>query len=384
MNEEDFIPPAVQETPVNRAVDTAPEVESIPMPLVYSIGGLAGLLLLVGCSVLMLRWWDSLHVGVQVASLVFPLLLMWGGYAYAAKCGMRSVEVLGALASMSWLLLLMVWQTLCPATPHWLPSALFVLGTLSVAVFLPNRTSLVVLGVSSVAVMALLWYQTTAGWTQPAGVLVWVGVVAVLCLWGLGGFMCGESRHAVYAPYAFLGPLMFSVYLVVLQGMILYLPTMPDTCVQVWLWVAVLWLVPVIVFCVEHHLRAVRCGKPTLNLSFFALLGAMYVVLPVGLWANQLLPVVPGALLLFVYALCMVRYGAVYKSSYFMAAGCALAFMAAAGVSFGHGGSMVVGGITMLLLGMVFAWLACRMYSRRRQLQTAVVLLKKRREMSSK
>lgn len=369
---------------MNRAVDTAPEVEAIPMPLVYSIGGLAVLLLLVGCGVLLLRWWDSLHVGVQVASLVLPLMLMWGGYAFAAKRGLRSAEVLGAFASISWLLLLLVWQTLCPANPHWLPGGFFVLGALAVAVFFPNRTSVVMLGVASVAVMALLWYQTTAGWTQPAGVLVWAGVVTVLCLWGLGGFLCGESRHAVYAPYAFLGPLMYSVYLLVLQGIMLYLPAMPGNSGQTWLWVAVMWLVPVVVFCVVHHLRAGRCGKPAMNLSFFALLGAMYVVLPVGLWANQLLPMMPGALLLFVYAVCMVRYGAVYKITYFMAAGCALAFMAAAGVSFGHGGSMLGGGITMLLLGLVFTWLTCRMYSRRRQLQTAIVLLQKRREMNRK
>ncbi len=382
MNEEDAIPPAEQEAPVNRATNTPPEVESIPLPLVYSIGVLAVLLLLVGCGVFMLRWWDRLHVGVQVASLVMPLTLMCVGYVFAAKRGLRSVEVSGALASMSWLLLLLVWQTLCPAIPHWMPGALFVLGALAVAVLFPNRTSVVMLGVASVAVMALLWYQATAGWTQPAGVLVWAGGVTALCLWGLGGFLCGESRHAVYAPYAFLGPLMFSVYLLVLQGIILYLPPVPGNSGQSWLWVVVMGLAPIAVFCIVHHLRAIRCGKPALSLSFFALMGAMFMVLPVGLWANQLLPMVPGALVLFVYAVCLVRYGAVYKSTYFMVGGCVLAFMAAVGVSFGHGGSMVGGGITMLLLGTGFAWLACRMYSRRRQLQAAVVLLKKRREIN--
>lgn len=382
MNEEDSTPPTEHEFPANREPDTLPEVESIPLPLVYSLGGLAMLLLLVGCGVLLLRWWDCLHVGVQVASLMLPLLLMWGGYAFAAKRGWRSAEVLGAFVSMSWLLLLFVWQTFCPANPHWLPGGLFVMGVMAVAVFFPNRTSVVMLGVASAAVMVLLWYQSTAGWSQPAGVLVWAGVVTVLCLWGLGGFLCGESRYAVYAPYAFLGPLMFSVYLLVLQGIILYLPPMSGNSWQIWLWVVAMGIAPLVVFCIVHHLRAVRCGKPALNLSFFALMGAMFMVLPVGMWASQLLPMVPGALVLFVYAVCLVRYGAVYKSTYFMAAGCVLAFLAAAGVSFGHGGSMVGGGITMLLLGMGFAWLAYRMYSRRRQLQAAVILLKKRREVN--
>lgn len=361
-----------------------PEVASIPRALVWCMGALAVLLLVVGSGVLLLRWWECLHIGVQVGCLVLPLVLMWGGYAVAARRGMRSAELLGAFASISWLLALLVWQTLSPATPHWLPGGLFVLGALVVAVFFPNRTSVVMLGVASFAVMALLWYQATAGWSQPAGMLVWAGVVAVLCLWGLGGFLCGLSRNRVYAPYAFLGPLMYSVYLFVLQGILLYYPSMPGGGGYSKLWVAVLWLVPVAVFCLVHGLYAARQGKPGLCLSFLAQLVAMYLVLPVGLWLNVVFPMVPSVLLLMGYAVSMVYYGASYQSTYFMVAGCSLAFMAAVGVSFGHGGSMVGGGITMLLLGGAFGWFSWRLYSRRRLLQIGIMRLQKRREQNKK
>lgn len=363
---------------------TLPDVGSIPRALVQCMGALAGLLLVVGSGVLLLRWWDDLHIGVQVGCLVLPLGLMWGGYAVAARRGMRSAEVLGAFASVSWLLVLLVWQTLSPTTPHWQPCGLFVLGALAVAVFFPNRTSVVMLGVASVAVMVLLWYQTTAGWSQPAGMLVWAGVVAVLCLWGLGGFLCGLSRNRVYAPYAFLGPLMYSVYLLVLQGILLYYPSIPGGGGYSKLWVAVLWLVPVAVFCLVHRMHAARQGKPGLSSGLIAMVGAMYLVLPVGLWVNAVFPLVPSVLLLLGYAVSMVYYGASYKSTYFMVAGCAFAFMTAVGVSFGQGGSMVGGGITMLLLGGAFGWFAWRLYSRRRLLQIGMLRLQKRRALNKK
>ena len=384
MNADVSTPPAEQSPPEKRVVDAPPEVEAIPRVLLWCMGALAALLLLVGGCVVILRWWDCLHVGVQVAFLLLPLVGMWGGYALAARRGVCPAELMGAFASVSWLLVLLVWHTLAPATPIWLLGGLFVLGALGVAVFCPNRSSVVMLGVASVAVMALVWYQTTAGWSQPADVLVWAGVVEVLCLWGIGGFLCGLSRHTVYAPYAFLGPLMFSVYLLVLQGLLLYCPRLPGCDWQSWLCVAGLWLVALAVFGVAHGLRVRRSGKQWLSLSFLCMMGSMYVVLPVGVCAHQVFPLVLRVLLLMGYALSMVYYGSVYKSTYFMIAGCVLAFLSVVGVAFGHGGSMLGGGIAMLLLGVVFAWFTYRLYSRRRSLQIAVMLLQKRREQQRK
>lgn len=373
-------PPSPQAEIAARGQEMLPEVESIPSALLWSIGGVAGMMLLTGAGVLLLHWWESLHIGVQVGCLLLPLVILWGGYGLAARRGLRSGEVVGAFAGISWLLLLLVWQTLCPGNPEWLPGVLFVGGTLGVAVFFPNRTSVVMLAVASVAEMGLLWYSGTGGGVLPAGVLLWAGGVALLCLWGLAGFLCGLTRHAVYAPYAFLGPLVFSIYLLALQGCIIYLPELPGAGWQSWLWVALLWMGPTALFCVVHRLLAARRGKPVFSLGFLAMLAAMYAVLPVGLWASQVLPLVPGVVLLFVYAVCMVRYGAAYRAPYFIAAGSGLVFLSAIGVAFGQGGSLPGGGITMLLLGAAFAWLGYHLYRRRRLLQMHVALLKKRRE----
>ena len=360
--------------------EDAVEVASIPRALVWAMGGLALMLLLSGTGVLLLQWWDALHVGVRVAALLVPVVLLWSGYGIAAGQGVRSGEVVGAFACITWLVALLVWQCLVPETPPWLPGVLFGVGALLVAVFFPNRTSVVMLAVSTVAELAVVWYGMTSAGEHVPGVLLWAGVVAVLCLWGLGGFMCGLTRHVVYAPYAFLGPLMFSLYLLSLQGVILYLPEVPAGGWSQWGYVALLWLAPVVVFCAVHRMLAARRGKPVLSWSFLTVLLAMYAVLPIGLWANRMLPMVPGVLLLFVYALCLVRYGAAYQSPYFIVSGCTLAFLSAVGVAFGQGGSLMGGGVTLLLLGVFFAWLACRLYRQRRRLVVAVALAKKRQE----
>lgn len=384
MNTDAQATPMEHRAPSAGAAETPPEVESIPRSLLWSMGGVAGLMLLTGAAVLLLYWWGSLHVGVQVGVLLLPILIMWGVYGMAARRGMRSGEVAGAFTCLSWLLVLLVWQTLCPGNPQWLPGVLFILGVLGVALICPNRTSVVMLAVATVAEMGLLWYSTTRGGAQTAGVLLWAAGVGVLSLWGLAGFLCGLTRHAVYAPYAFLGPLAFSMYLLALQGCIIYLPEQPGAGWQAWLWVALLWGLPCGVFCVVHRLLAARRGKPGLSLCFLAMLAAMYAVLPLGLWASQVLPLVPGVVLLFVYAVCMVRYGAEYRTPYFVVAGSGLFFLSAIGVAFGQGGSLLGGGITMLLLGGLLSWWVMRLYRRRRLLLVRVALLQKRRSVADR
>lgn len=364
--------------PACRTAGKTVEVDTIPLVLVWAIGAVALLMLLVGGGVLLLRSWDSLQVGVRVGCLLLPVLLMWGGYGYAARRGFKSTEVAGAFACITWLIALLVWSTLCPATPRWMPGAFFVVGTLLVALWCPNRTSVVMLAVASVAEMGMLWYGSTGGGAQPAGALWWCGGLTLLCLWGLGGFLCKHTRHVAYAPYAFLGPLMFSVYLLALQGVIMYVPPTAELGWGGLCWVALMWLLPAGVFCALHRMLAVSGRRQLLSVAFLSHLGAMYAVVPLGIWGNQLIPMVPGVILLFVYAVCMVRYGAYYRSSYFVVAGCALVFLVALGIAFGHGGSLLGGGLLMLLSGAIFAWLACRLYVRRRRLCMAVALAEKK------
>ena len=359
-------------------------VASIPRALVWSLGGLSLVLILVGTGVLLLQWWDKLHLSVRVAAMITPVVLMWGGYGIAARKGIRSAEVVGAFACITWLTALLLWKCIVPTTPDWLPGVLFGTGALLLAVVFPNRTSVVMLAVTSIAELGVLWYGMTDGGALPPGMLLWAGGIAMLCLWGLGGFLCGLTRLTVYTPYAFLGPLMFSLFLFCLQGVMLYLPAQPGTGWQHWGWVAILWLVPVGLFCVVHRMLAVHRGKSAISWSFLSMLASMYIVVPVGLWASQVLPMIPAVILLFAYAVCMMRYGAAYQSHYFIVAGSALAFFAALGVAFGQGGSMPGGGIILILLGAFFAWLACRLYQRRRRLVAAITLAKQRRKNETK
>ncbi len=377
MNEQDVIS-VKPDTEENAA--PLPEVASIPASLVWSLGGVSLLLLLAGTGVVLLRYWADLHAAVQVVSLAIPVMLLWGGYAYAAKRGLRSGEVVGAFACISWLVALLVWQVLVGGLSEWLLGALFMVGALSLAVFFPSRTSVVMLAVASVAELGLLWYTTTGGGSVPAGAAMWAGVVALLGLWAWGGFACGLTQHAVYAPYAFLGPLMFSVYLLVLQAVVLYLPPLPGLGWADAGYVLLISLLPLPVMAAVHRMLARRSGKSALSLAFVLMLAAGYAVLPLGVWAGQGVSLVFGVLPLFAYAVCLVYYGSVYQRAYFMSAGCALAFLAALGLAFGQGGSLLGGGITMLLLGCFFLWLTCRFYRRRRQLQLAVILARNRQK----
>lgn len=363
------------------AEEILPEIEGLPKTLVAALGGVAVLMLLCGVGVLMLHYWDRLHEGIQIAGLLIPTILMWGGYMWGRAKGYRSGELTGACACVSWLVALLAWQVFSPATPNWVVGVLFVAGTLGVAVVFPNRTSVVMLAVAGVVELGLLWYSSTNGGEYPAGVLLWMGAVSLLCMWGLGGFICGLTRHAVYAPYAFLGPWMFSICLVVLQGVIIYLPVLPGNSWQSWAWGALIWLAPTLLFGWVHRLMAQGRGKPVLSFTFLILWAMMYAVLPLGLWAGQTLPWIFGAIPLFLFAVCMVRYGAVYRSAYAMIAGCSLVFMVAVGTAFGRGGSLVGGGVMLLLLGAAFLCVACVFYRRRRQLQQSVLLARKRQQL---
>ncbi len=360
---------------------TMPEVESIPAALIWSLGGVALLLLLAGTGAVLLRYWESLHMGVQVVSLLIPVLLLWGGYTYAAKRGMRSGEVVGAFACISWLVALLIWHVVAGTPNGMVPGVLFIVGVLALAIFFPSRTSVVMLAVASVAEWGLLWYATTAGGSEPAGTELWAGGIALLSLWAWGGFACGLTRHKIYAPYAFLGPLMFSIYLLALQGAVLYLPPLPGMGWQEAGLILLIGLLPLPVFGAVHHLQAKRSGKPTVTLSSLTMMLAMFAALPVGLWASQCIATAVGALPLFAYAVCLVYYGSMYRRVYFISAGCILAFLSAFGIACGQGGSLLGGGITMFILGAAFLWLTCHFYRRRRQLQQAVILARHRQKI---
>ncbi len=344
---------------------------------------MAVLMCLVAVGMGLYSYWETLHKGVQVVSLLLVPGLLWSGYFVAGRHGLRSAEVAAVFACLSWLVVLVLVQCCVYTLPLWQMGLIYVGGLLVLPVLHPWRSAVVALGAGSVVEMALLWWAVSGAHASMGRAWLWVCLSAMLMLWAVGGAWCILTRRSGYAPFGRLAPVAFSLFLCVFYALVIF-PRHLLGDVELsgadWGILSALWLVPVAVALPLHARFARRQKRAVFTYSLLAFGGLSLVSVPLLMLVNMPFLTAPLA---FCYALSIIYYGADYRNHWLLLAGCVAFFLSSLSIPLRLGVNPLGSACLLLLLGCLFLYAAFRLNARRRRVLIQLRLARRKQEQNA-